>query len=508
MLLSKIIAEIAVDEHAGPPDGEVTAVCYDSRSCVPGALFCAIRGLRQDGHAFLPDAVARGARFVLHEQPFAPPPGVTALRVADSRRSLGIAARVFFGDPSARLCLIGVVGTNGKTTVTYLLEKILQAAGHAPGVIGTVNYRYGNRTLPAPTTTPESLDLQRILHAMGEAGVTHAVMEVSSHAIALQRVDACAFDVGIFTNLSQDHLDYHHSMENYYETKKRFFTEILPSGHKRTHTVINGDDAWGRRLLRELPGEAVTFSLEGAGTVTARQAIFSEAGVQAEVRSGDTSFAVASSLLGRHNLANILAASAACLCLDIPGPAIRTGIADLASVPGRLERIGGPGGPRVFVDYAHTDDALRHVLQNLAPFRRTRIITVFGCGGDRDKGKRPLMGKTATTLSDVTLLTSDNPRSEDPLAILGDIEKGIEKTLPRWSPGSLPPQPGEKGYAVVPDRREAIRAALAMADDEDIVLIAGKGHEPYQWIGQERIPFDDRLAAAEILRELRSARHR
>ena len=506
MRLSLLMRGIDPLQTTGQPDGEVASVCYDSRLCGAGSLFVAIPGLKTDGRAFIADAIARGARFVVHEGEYEPPAGVTALRVRDSRRALGILGKNFFDDPSAGICLIAVVGTNGKTTVTYLIESILQAAGHTVGVLGTVNYRYSGKTLPAPNTTPESFDMQKILREMADSGVTHVVAEVSSHAIDLKRVDDCAFDLGVFTNLTQDHLDYHRTMENYFQAKRRFFAEVLPAGGKNRprRMVVNADDPWGRRILSELGGDAgggqLTYGFEIPCDVSAAPFHLSIDGIEATLVMGGQRLHISSPLLGRFNLSNILAAAAAALALDIPGRSIRDGIAALVHVPGRLEKVSTAGQPAVFVDYAHTDDALRRVLQTLAAFRAGQIITVFGCGGDRDRGKRPLMGEAASSLSDLAIVTSDNPRTEDPLAIIAEIEAGIRTT--RFADaGDWLSHPGERGYVVVPDRKEAIATAIGLARSGDIVLIAGKGHEDYQIIGTRKLPFDDRvIARAELAR--------
>jgi len=472
-------------------------------------MFVAVPGLKTDGHAHIADAIARGARIVVHEAPWTPPPGVAALRVADTRRALGRLARAFYGDPSAALTLAAVTGTNGKTTVAYLLEAILAAAGHRVGVLGTVNYRYGNRTFPAPNTTPESCEFQRLLREMADAGVTHVVAEVSSHAVDLRRVDEVAFDIGVFTNLSQDHLDYHGTMEAYYRAKQRFFTEVLPAGGKGRPRpcVVNADDPWGRRLAREVALPVLSFGLEAGAAVTAADARFGLAGIEARLVADAETFPLRSPLIGRFNLSNLLAAAAAALSLDVPADAIAAGVAALAQVPGRLERVSRAGEPAVFVDYAHTEDALRRVLETLNEHRRGRVVTVFGCGGDRDRAKRPLMGQAAVDASDLTVVTTDNPRSEDPAAIIAAIEAGIAaRGVPRRAPETLAreggdpagPPPG-KAYTVIPDRAAAIAAAVAALDDRDIGLVAGKGHEDYQILGQRRIFFDDRLVARAAL---------
>jgi UDP-N-acetylmuramoyl-L-alanyl-D-glutamate--2,6-diaminopimelate ligase len=514
MRLPLLMKEIELLGIEGDPDGDVRSVCYNSGQCERESLFVAIPGIRTDGHRFIGDALTRGARFIVHERDFVPPPGVTSIRVRDSRQVLGRLGRNFFGHPSASLCLIAVVGTNGKTTITYLLEAILRAAGHSVGVLGTVDYRYGESHFPAPNTTPESFEMQRILREMADHGVTHVVSEVSSHAIDLRRVDDCAFDLGIFTNLTQDHLDYHKTMESYFRAKRRFFSEVLPGGGKNRPRgmIVNGDDPWGERIIREVAGGRLTYGLDNPCDVTAAPFSLSLDGIEATIRLEGEALDIASPLMGRFNLYNILAAAAAARAIAIPKEAIRTGIGGLAQVPGRLEKVSAAGQPAVFVDYAHTDDALRRVLENLSGFRAGpagdtgRLITVFGCGGDRDRGKRPLMGGAATTLSDFAIVTSDNPRTEEPLSIIREIETGIR--APKFTDIAAWSKQGQKGYVVMPDRREAIAAAIGHAGAADIVLIAGKGHEDYQIVGTRKFPFDDRETAREALRLWQTGRER
>jgi len=500
--IADLLKDIEIQETRGDLSGNVSGVFYDSRRCGEQSLFVAVAGLKADGHRYVAEAVKRGARFIVHEAEVASFPGVTFIRVKDSREALGTLGRNFYGDPSAGLCLIGVMGTNGKTTITYLLESIFKAAGYGAGVLGTVNYRYGTVSLPAPNTTPESFDMQHILREMADAGVTHVAAEVSSHAVDLRRVDDCDFDLGIFNNLSQDHLDYHGTMERYFAAKKRFFTDILPRSKKgrRVKMVVNQDDPWGQRLMKDADLPAWGFAIDAPCQVRAIRYDCSLEGIQAEIRAGEDQWSLRSPLIGRFNLYNILAATAAALCLDVPPAAVIRGIGDLESIPGRLERVSAKGLPYVFVDYAHTDDALRKVLENLLPFRRQRIITVFGCGGDRDRGKRPLMGEAAATGSDIVILTSDNPRSEDPLEILREIEAGIPgSAIVKCAPADLA-RPGlARAYTVIPDRRTAIETAIGIAGVQDMVLIAGKGHEDYQILGDKRIWFDDRVVAREAL---------
>jgi UDP-N-acetylmuramoyl-L-alanyl-D-glutamate--2,6-diaminopimelate ligase len=504
MDISEVVKDLHLISTTGALSGEVSSVCYNSRSCEENSLFVAVSGLNADGHGFIDDAIRRGARWIIHEKPFTSPDHITTLQVSDSRRALGITSRNFYVRPSSNLCLIGITGTNGKTTVTYLLESIIAAAGFSPGVLGTVNYRFQGKTFPAPNTTPESLEFQKILRQMVNAGVTHCISEVSSHALDLGRVEDADFDIAVFTNLSQDHLDYHLTMERYYEAKRRFFQDLLPKSHKRNPygAIINGDDPWGRRLVEEVQGKALTFGLEGKPDVSADNFEITLEGIHTDLHIPSESLRITSPLIGRFNLYNILTAVAAAFAVGIPSAAIEQGISRMKGVPGRMEKVSRPVEPHVFVDYAHTDDALSKAIENLSGFGGNRIITVFGCGGDRDRGKRPLMGSVAAMLSDVVIVTSDNPRSEDPLAIIDQIEAGIRREdIRKVALPELEIPASDKIYCIIPDRRTAIEAAILTARPDDIVLIAGKGHEDYQIIGKERFFFDDRIVARESLQK-------
>jgi UDP-N-acetylmuramoyl-L-alanyl-D-glutamate--2,6-diaminopimelate ligase len=462
----------------------------------------AIAGLQHDGHDFICQAIAKGARFIVHEKDFQLPPQVTAIKVTNSRRALGILAKNYFANPSGNLALIAVIGTNGKTTITYLLESIFKAAGFKSGVLGTINYRYNNKAYPAPNTTPESYELQKIIREMADDGVTHVIAEVSSHAIDLRRIDDCDFDLGIFTNLTPEHLDYHLTMENYFQAKKRFFAEVLPQS-KKTHPqkmVINGDDSWGKRILQEVALPALTYGLEKENPVKALSYELSLTGIKAKINLAGETISIATPLVGKFNIYNILAACAAAMVLQIPPAIIKAGIESLSYVPGRLEKINTPSGLNVLVDYAHKADALRQVLQNLAQFRKKRIITVFGCGGNRDRGKRPLMGKAATDFSDLTIVTSDNPRLEDPMAIITEIESGIDRNkVKKLTADELEINNSIHSYMIISERKKAIEKAINMAQRGDIILIAGKGHEDYQITGTDKTPFDDRVVARQAL---------
>jgi len=464
---------------------EVRGVAYSSKSVRPCFLFAALKGESRNGMDFVAEAEANGAAAVLSSWPNPPSSRAAWVQVADAREALALAAANFYGHPSDRLKVVGITGTKGKTTVAYLLESILNAAGSAPGVIGTIEYRGPGLSRQAGRTTPEASDLQAMLREMLDAGATHCLMEVSSHALEQKRVWGVSFDVAVFTNLSGEHLDYHRSMENYYEAKRKLFY----LDHKRSAAVVNMDDPWGQRLIAELPMKTVTFGFEPAAIVRAVRFTQNEDGSDVQVAHPGNVLVVHSRLVGRHNVYNMLAAVAAALALNVAPQAIAAGIAALPGVPGRFERVANSHGLNVVVDYAHTDNALEHLLATAREFKPRRLLLVFGAGGNRDKEKRERMGRVAARLADWTILTSDNPRHEDPLEIIAAIEKGFAKEAART-------------YEVVPDRREAITRALAMAGKGDYVLVAGKGHEDYQILNDRTIHFSD----IEVIREILAAR--
>lgn len=485
MKLKEVLSNVPGLKVTGDPEIEISGLTYSSRLVEPGFLFAALHGKKADGHAFIADALDRGARAILSERAQPPNLRVTWVEAADAREALALAAANFYGHPSLRMKVIGVTGTKGKTTFTYLLEAILRRAGARPAVIGTINYRWGAQSHEAERTTPEAPDLERMLTSMVSAGITHCLIEVSSHALDLKRVWGIHFDVAVFTNLSAEHLDYHATMEDYFESKKKLF---FLNRKKRT-AVVNLDDPWGKKLILELPLTTISYGLEPAAIVRGQNWKFTEKGIKGEIIFPGGSMAVCSSLLGEHNFYNILAAAATGLALNIPAAVIEAGIADLKGVPGRMERVFTSLGFHVFVDYAHTDVALRSLLESVRAMKPSRILLVFGAGGDRDRGKRPRMGEVASRLADWTYLTSDNPRSEEPLAILKEIEQGFLRS-------------GSQAYTLIPDRRQAIELALAAARPGDVVCIAGKGHERYQVLKNRTIPFDDAETARSILRTL------
>ena len=500
MKLRDLVSRLPHKVVLGDPLIEVTGLAYHSREVKEGYLFAAVRGLRADGKQFIPEACARGARSLLVEDPVEGS-GATQVVVPRAREALAQVASAFYGDPSLSLTVIGITGTNGKTTISYLLESILTEAGKKTGVVGTVNYRYAGQVRPAATTTPESLDLQKLLAGMREAGVTHAVLEVSSHALDMQRVKACHFDVALFTNLTRDHLDYHGSMEKYFRAKELLFTESLQESRKKNlFAIINRDDPRGEELCRSAFGTILRYGIKNRGEVYPERFSGDLDGIRAEIITPRGRLEIASPLIGLHNLSNLLAAVTAAEALEIPPEITARGVEKMARVPGRLDRVPGGKGVRIFVDYAHTPDALERALETLRSACPARLLVIFGCGGDRDRGKRPVMGKTAALGGDWAVLTSDNPRTEEPLRILGEIEAGIRETgLPRLTPEHLSAGDGQRGYVVIPDRREAIARTIGAARSGDVVLIAGKGHEDYQVLGTDKIHFDDREEALAAL---------
>lgn len=493
--LARLIKPLDVQ---GPWRSRIAALAHDSRRVTPGAAFFALKGAAVDGHAFIDRAVAAGARVIIGEQRLAPR-GVTYLQVADSRLALALAAQAFHGHPSQALTLIGVTGTSGKTSVTYALESILTRAGLAAGVIGTVDYRFNGTSVPAPTTTPESLELAATLAGWLTQGAKAVVMEVSSHALVQHRVSGCRFTASAFTNLSRDHLDYHTDMEDYFQAKSRLFSAGLTSGR----VLINVDDPYGRRLLDDLGGRALTFGLDREADITARRATMDDSGIRASIVIPGAELDIASPLLGRINLANMLTAAGLAHIVGIAPQHIQAGLNGLPVVPGRLENVGRAFGRQVVVDYSHKVEALAKALETVRDLTSGRVITVFGCGGDRDRGKRPMMARAAAEGSGMVIVTSDNPRTEDPEAIIRMILPGFEGTgYSRFEPEGDRLPTGDGLYATVADRRAAIRLAVRAADEKDTVVIAGKGHEDYQVIGTAKIHLDDREEAVRALEEL------
>jgi UDP-N-acetylmuramoyl-L-alanyl-D-glutamate--2,6-diaminopimelate ligase len=500
--LIKAAKPLSVDsEITGKKDPQIRSIHYRSQDVMPGGLFVAIAGHAADGHDYIDDAIARGAVAVVSQKELAVE--TTNIRVADTRQALADMAACYFDNPSKRLKVIGITGTNGKTTTAYLIESILQQAGFEAGVIGTINYRYADQTFDNPITTPESLDLQRILAEMLHAGVSHVVMETSSHAIDLYRIRNCWFDIAVFINLSQDHLDFHGDMESYWASKKRLFTEYLIEGPKSGHAiaVINCDSKNGSELADVLKVPVIKTGSRPDDTVYASSMQCDRNGIAGEISTPGETFHFKSRLVGRHNLENILCAAGAAYALNLPAGALRSGIEAVSVIPGRLENIENNAGRFVYVDYAHTPDALEHVIKALSAVMQRRIICVFGCGGDRDRKKRPLMGEIVTRLCDLAVVTSDNPRTEDPMSIIAQILDGARRVNSReYLAADLKNGFKDKGYVVEANRRRAIQLGIEVSEAGDTVLIAGKGHETYQILGNSTIDFDDRQEARKALR--------
>ncbi len=485
-------------------DPEITSVHYRAQDVQPGGLFVAIAGHAADGHDFIDAAAKKGAAAVVSQKELKS--NIPYIQVADTRQALADIAARFYGQPSKHMTVIGITGTNGKTTTAYLVESILQQAGYEVGVIGTINYRYGGKIFDNPITTPESLDLQRILADMLQAGVTHVVMEASSHAIDLYRIRSCWFDVAVFVNLSQDHLDFHGNMASYWASKKRLFTEYLMTGPKkdRALAVINCNGPEGKELADSLQIPVIKTGSEPKNTVRVASAQCDLNGIAGAIVTPGGKFDFDSPLVGEHNLENILCAVGVGSALDLATRDLKSGIDAVASIPGRLERIDNDTQRYVYVDYAHTPDALENVIQALRAVTADRIICIFGCGGDRDREKRPLMGEIAARLCDLAVVTSDNPRTEEPMAIINQILGGTRKIRRRqYSPAELKNGFDEKGYVVEADRKRAIQLGISVSQTGDTVLIAGKGHETYQILGASRIAFDDREEARKALNKLK-----
>lgn len=487
-------------EIKGDTTLEITNLAYDSRKVKGKGLFAAIRGHKADGHRFIEQAVSNGAKAVVVEEEGWPvPSSVTCIRVKNSRQALSGLSAGFFGYPASKLHLIGITGTSGKTTTSYLVESILKSAGAPVGVLGTVSYRYGSKVWPAPVTTPESLDLQELLAEMVGEGITHVVMEVSSHALDQGRVGNIDFEQAVFTNLSQDHLDYHRDMEVYFQAKTELFHHYLKRNDQGL-AIVNRDDPYGQRLWQEWTGPKQDFGVEKKAAYFPLEVNSNLSGIEARIQTPKGEYALRSSLIGQYNMYNILAAWAVGDGFCLEGRSIQKGIESLIRVPGRMEPVPNTKGLTILVDYSHKPEALRFALLSLKGYGRGKTLTVFGCGGERDQKKRPLMGRIAGGLSHLSVVTSDNPRSEDPDKIIHNIEQGLkEQGVSFVDRKDLKETPKSPGYTIVPDRREAIALAVRLAKPGDKVLIAGKGHETYQLLGSKTIDFDDREEARKAL---------
>ena len=500
--------QIQVMGCQGNLDTEVRELTDDSRMVKSGDLFVAVRGTQVDGHQYIDRAIRAGAAAVVIDNDLGEElsllteknldvSSIPLIQVNDSRYALGVLAANVHGNPSRKLRVIGVTGTNGKTTVTYLCKAILESAGKKVGLIGTVNYQIGSKTIPASHTTPGAVEFQGLLSHMVTAGLDTVVMEVSSHALALDRTVGCEFDVAVFTNLTQDHLDFHGTLDDYFQTKQKLFTALSSSAKKPEpkRAIINIDDPKGALLCKTTQTPIWTYSLTSPADIRAEQVQLTLEGTQFLAETPQGSIRIATQLVGEHNVYNLLCAIGVALQEGLSLSAIKEGLKGITNIPGRFERVNAGQAFTVIVDYAHTDDALDRLLTAAQTLKQGRVLTVFGCGGDRDRGKRPKMGKVAAEKSDLVFLTSDNPRTEDPMAIIRDVEVGIREVQ----------EAGRKcatGYKILPDRALAIEAAIREAQAGDMVLIAGKGHEDYQIIGTQRHHFDDREVARAAIEKV------
>jgi UDP-N-acetylmuramoyl-L-alanyl-D-glutamate--2,6-diaminopimelate ligase len=480
MKLGDLLSGLKDVDLKGPGETEIKGLSYDSRETAPGDLFFAVQGTHCDGSQYIAEAVERGALAVLADKRQSPSLGVPVALVKDVRYAKAHVASVFYRHPSKRLDCVGITGTNGKTTVSYMLKSILEQDGRPTGLIGTIDHHIGQRTVPSRNTTPDPVELQRFLAEMVDENLNAAVMEVSSHALVQARVGALAFRVGIFTNLSQEHLDYHITMEEYERAKSLLFASLGPDAT----AVINWDDPAAATMRDACSCPVLRYGFSSGVDISAELRRLDIDGFSMILKTPVGDVDVTSRLPGRFNVMNALAASAAAVALDVPLAAIKSGFEVQRSIRGRMETIDCGQDFRVIVDYAHTHDALANLLTSLNPLTAGKLIAVFGCGGDRDRGKRPEMAKAASSLADHTVITSDNPRTEDPDAIIRDTVKGVVEGA---------------SYSIEPDRKKAIEAGLAMASGGDIVVIAGKGHENYQILKEGTIEFDDRRVTEEIL---------
>jgi UDP-N-acetylmuramoyl-L-alanyl-D-glutamate--2,6-diaminopimelate ligase len=486
MLLNELRDRIPGITLEGDPRVQISGIVHDSRQAKPGDLFVALRGANTDGALFVNEALARGAVALASEHKLLACEGIPVLYVPNARKFLAQAARFLFEDPAAHIRLVAITGTNGKTTVSYLVDAIFRAAGFRSCLLGTLGMRIGGQAYPSAHTTPEADDLTAFLHRARQGGCTHGSLEVSSHALFQDRVFSTRFEVGVFTNLTPEHLDFHHDMESYYKAKRLLFTPEGANGIRKA--VINVDDAYGQRLAGDVSAPVVSFGFGADAAIRFLDGRMGTEGTDLRLATPSGELALHAHLVGRPNTYNMMAAAGAALSLGMGLHEIRDGIESLDGVRGRLEPVQGGQDFTVLVDYAHTPDALEKLLQTVRQLTRGRIVTIFGCGGDRDRKKRPLMGAIAARLSDVVSATSDNPRSEDPLQILAEIKPGLQQ--------------GPAPYQLQPDRREAIRSALVLARAGDAVVIAGKGHEDYQIVGARVFPFDDRTVALELIHQL------
>lgn len=495
--LQDLLRQTAYERIEGPSDQTVTDITADSRAVVKGSLFLCLPGARVDGHTFAKAAAEKGASVIVAEKPVDLPDGVTVVYVKDTRKAMEDITPYFFDYPARKMRIVAVTGTNGKTTITHIVAHILKEMGYKTGVIGTVHMLIGDKAYPTHNTTPDVVDLQKMLHQMVEEGVTHLAMEVSSHSLVMGRVAGCEFDTAVFTNLTEDHLDFHKTMENYAKAKAMLFQMVSAKGQtkKGKAAVINGDDPYGKVMMDAVADKTLcpvsTYAIEKEGDYRAKDITFTGKSSSYTLVAEGTSFPVHTHTAGRFNVYNTLAAIGAARAEGVPMDKVLAGLSTFHSVPGRFELIDEGQPFTVVVDYAHSPDGLENILKTAREITKGKIIVVFGCGGDRDKMKRPIMGRIAARLADTVVVTSDNPRTEDPLTIVKEVAAGVEEVAK---------EKPSLHYEVEPDRRSAIRRAISLAKEGDIVLIAGKGHENYQILKDRTIHFDDREEARSALK--------
>lgn len=481
MKLEKILEGIKYDILKGSLELSVNKIEYDSRNVNKDDMFICIEGFSTDGHKYINNAVASGASVIICTKEPEILPDCTVIKVKDGRKTLAIAAANFYGHPAEKLKIIGVTGTNGKTTSTYMIKAILEKCGYKVGLVGTIANYIGNKKILSHRTTPESLELHKLFKDMLDQGVSYCVMEVSSHSLYLDRVYGIKFNEGIFTNLTQDHLDFHKTFENYYKAKLILFKNS-------DNSLINMDDSYGKKFYDDISGNKITYGFKDSEDVKAADVKMHSRGIDFKLKYLNESISIKLNIPGRYNIYNALASAAACIKEGITLKQIKEGLEALKAVPGRCEAIATDLNLDfdIILDYAHTPDGLVNILKTAREFTKRRLISVFGCGGDRDRTKRPVMGNIGSEFSDIAIITSDNPRSEDPMEIIKEIVKGINND----------------NYITIENRREAIKKAISIAQKDDVIVIAGKGHEDYQVLKEGTIHFDEREVVAQIIKEL------
>jgi UDP-N-acetylmuramoyl-L-alanyl-D-glutamate--2,6-diaminopimelate ligase len=482
--LVDVMKNVEFELLQGNFDIEINKLEYDSRNISPNDIFICIKGYETDGHKYVKSAAAKGARVIVCQDDIQTEVGCTVIKVKDTRKAMALMGSNFYGNPKSKFKIIGVTGTNGKTTTAFMLKSILETAGYKVGLIGTIANYIGDKKVASSRTTPESLELHKLFKEMADSSVEYCVMEVSSHSLYLGRVYGLEFCQGIFTNLTRDHLDFHKTFENYYESKLIMFKNSRNS-------VINVDHEYGKKLMEDIEGSKITFSIENKADVIGRNMEMDSRGVKFDLEYRNTMAHIDLKIPGKYNVENALGSAGACLSEGISMGLVKAGLENMLCVPGRCENVthGYNLGYEIIVDYAHTPDGLENILKTAREFTQGRVIAIFGCGGDRDKTKRPIMGEIGTNLSDISTITSDNPRTEEPDMIIKDILCGVKKD----------------NYLVVENRKEAIRKGIEIAQPGDVVVIAGKGHEEYQILKTGKIHFDEREIVKEILEEGRGA---